>query len=99
MRRAHGIGLAALAALVVVSVAVAADAPPTLRGTVGPGFTITLRDAQGNAATRVAPGAYELELDDRSEEHNFHFSGPGGVDVRTAIDAVGTQTFRVTLVD
>ena len=35
-------------------------------------------------------------MDDRSEEHNFHLSGPG-VDVSTDIAAVGKQTFKVTL--
>ena len=99
MRRAHGIGVAALVALAVTGIAVAADAQSKLLGTVGPGFTITLRDAQGNVVSSVAPGAYDLEVDDRSDLHNFHFSGPGGVDVSTEVDAIGKQTFRVTLVD
>ena len=99
MRRAHGIGLVALLALASTGIAVAADAPSQLLGTVGPGFTITLRDAQGNPVSRVLPGEYDLEVDDRSELHNFHLSGPGGVDVSTEVDAVGKQTFRVTLVD
>ena len=49
--------------------------------------------------TRVDPGEYEIEVDDRSEEHNFHLRGPGGVDVSDGRRGVGKQTFRVTLVD
>ena len=98
MRRTLAIFLASLAALAVagIGIAIAAPSPTTLFGSVGPGFSITLRDAQGSAVTRVEPGEFELEVDDRSEEHNFHLSGPG-VDVSTDVAAVGKQTFEVTL--
>ena len=43
-----------------------------LRGTVGPGFTISLRDAAGAAVSHLDPGTYSLTVDDKSEEHNFH---------------------------
>ena len=99
MRRVHILGLALLAAAVVAGVAIAATAETKLSGSVGPGFSITLRDAQGNAVTRVEPGEFEIVVDDRSEEHNFHLLGPGGVDVSTAIPFVGKQTLRVNLVD
>jgi plastocyanin len=95
----RAIAAALLAGLGAAGVAVAATSPPTLFGTVGPGFTITLRDAQGNPVTRAEAGEYELEVDDRSDEHNFHLSGPGGVDVRTDVAFVGKQSFKVTLVD
>ena len=99
MRRRHGIGLVALAALVLVGAAVAAVSPTKLSGTVGPGFTITLRDAQGQPVTQVAPGEFEIQVDDRSEEHNFHLRGPGGVDVSTTVEGEGSRRSRVTLVD
>ena len=57
-----------------------ASRPPRRRrssGSVGPGFSISLRDAEGHAVTRVEPGEFEIEVDDKSEEHNFHLSGPG----------------------
>ena len=95
----HAIAAALLVGLCAVGVAVAATSPPTLFGTVGPGFTITLRDAQGNPVTRPDAGEYELEVDDRSDEHNFHLSGPGGVDVSTDVAFVGKQRFKVSLVD
>ena len=99
MRRVHILGVVLLAAAAVAGVAIAASTETKLSGSVGPGFSITLRDAQGNAVTRVEPGEFEIEVDDKSEEHNFHLLGPGGVDVSTAIPFVGKQTFRVNLVD
>jgi plastocyanin len=69
-----------------------------LFGTVGPEFTITLVDAQGNAVTRLDPGAYEIEVRDRSEFHTFHLQGPG-VDERTEVEFTGDVTWRVTLRD
>jgi plastocyanin len=100
MRRRRAFGVCAVLALAGAAAAVAAVGDPKLSGTVGPGFSITLRDAQGQAVTRLDnAGTYELEVDDRSEEHNFHLSGPGGVDVATGVEAVGRSTFRVALVD
>lgn len=96
MRRTTVIVATSLAALAVAGIGIAATAPTTLFGSVGPGFSITLRDAQGGAVTRVEPGEFEIEVDDKSEEHNFHLSGPG-VDVSTGVAAVGKQTFKVTL--
>ena len=71
---------------------------PVLRGAVGPGFTISLADASGARVTRLAPGPYELVVDDRSPEHNFHLTGPG-VDEATGVEEVGTRTFQLTLVE
>jgi hypothetical protein len=85
------------AALVLVGVA-GADGTP-LQGTVGPGFTISLRDASGAAVKQLDPGTFALSVEDKSEEHNFHLVGPGGVDVSTEVDAIGTKAFQVTLVD
>jgi Copper binding proteins, plastocyanin/azurin family len=61
-----------------------------LSGTVGPGFEIS-----GPPST-VAPGSYELRVDDLSSAHNFHLTGPG-VDVSTDVAAEGTETFSVEL--
>jgi plastocyanin len=69
-----------------------------LRASVGPGFTISLRDEAGNAVRNLAPGVYEIEVEDRSDEHNFHLTGPG-VDIATTVEGVGSQTFKVTLQD
>jgi len=63
----------------------------TLRGTVGPGFEISVDQ------TSVAPGSYQLEVEDLSGIHNFHLTGLGGVDVGTDVAAEGTETFTVEL--
>ncbi len=84
-------------ALVLVGIAGADGAP--LRGSVGPGFTISLADASGVAITHLEPGPFSLTVDDKSDEHNFHLQGPGGVDVTTAVNEIGEKTFLLTLVD
>ena len=71
---------------------------PKLFGTVGPEFTIVLRDAQGTRVTTIEPGTYDVVVDDRSPEHNFHLSGPG-VDRRTDVEFTGTTTWTVTFGD
>lgn len=99
MRRAYVIGAVAVVGFALAGIAIAATTQTKLVGSVGPGFSITLRDAQGNAVTRVEPGEYEIEVDDKSDEHNFHLLGPGGVDVSTTVPEIGKQTFKVTLVN
>ena len=72
---------------------------PQLVGTVGTndGFTISLA-FNGSPATHLDPGTYTLLVHDRSQIHNFHFSGPG-VDVATDVGGTGDKTFTVTLTD
>jgi plastocyanin len=96
------ISLFAVAATAVVAVIVflpagtAADTP--LKGTVGPGFTISLKDANGAAVSHLDPGTYTITVDDLGVDHNFHLSGPG-VDQATDIDGTGTVTWTVTFTD
>jgi hypothetical protein len=70
----------------------------TLNGTVGPGFTITLRDASGARVQHLDPGAYTIVVSDLADIHNFHLSGPG-VNQMTAIEDMGTVTWNVTFRD
>jgi hypothetical protein len=70
----------------------------TLHATVGPAFNISLLDASGNPVTHLAPGPYTIVVDDKSEEHNFHLTGPG-VDHFTPVELVGTFTWTVTFTD
>lgn len=93
--RALCIAAVAVAAMLLPS---AAWAQTKLIGTVGPGFTISLRDTAGANVTRLPVGAYEIEVDDRSAEHNFHLMGPG-VDRFTEVEEIGKVTWRVNLVD
>jgi plastocyanin len=100
MTRASAV-LAALAACLLLGATNGAAAPaqaPTLRGTVGPEFTITLVDAQGNRVTRLDPGTYTIEVEDLSDFHTFHLEGPG-VDERTEVTFTGKVTWTVTFRD
>ena len=81
--------LAALvAALVIALPAIAAT--PVVKGTVGPGFTITI------AKKPTKAGTYKLVVADKSNIHNFHLTGPG-VNVKTSVPATGTKTFTIKL--
>jgi plastocyanin len=82
----------------LVLVGVASAAGPKLTGSVGPGFTISLRGPDGADVTKLDPGPFELTVDDLGDEHNFHLKGPG-VDVATEVAGVGKQTFQLTLKD
>ena len=92
MTRFPGLALA----LVVIALLLASggQATPgqstTLHGRVGPGFTISLTTESGARVTKLDPGTYDIEVQDLSDEHNFHLSGPG-VDKATEI---GSQRHR-----
>lgn len=66
-----------------------------LNGTVGPGFTIALRDASGSPLQHLNAGTHTIVVRDLSGDHNFHLFGPG-VDQRTGVSFVGTVTWTVT---
>lgn len=93
--------------LVVVPAAVAFALLPSashgqsrsLTGTVGPGFTITLRDASGARVQHLDPGDYTIVVSDLSPEHNFHLSGPGNVNELTRVEDTGPVTWNVTFRD
>jgi plastocyanin len=65
----------------------------TLTGSVGPGFDISVEGADG-----LAPGSYTLVVDDQASAHNFHLTGPGGIDVATDVGAEGEESFELELV-
>ncbi len=88
-----------LAAVLVPGAAHPAAKATALSGTVGPGFSIALRDANGVRVSRLDPGDYTITIDDKSDQHNFHLRGPGSVDKATSLDAVQKVTWDVTLVD
>jgi len=83
----------------VVLPGAARPANPVLTATVGPGFTITLKNASGTQVDRIGPGTYTINVNDMSAEHSFHLTGPGGVDMATDIAGTGKATWTVTLVD
>ena len=88
-----------LAAVLLPGSAHTASTATALSGTVGPGFSIALRNANGVGVHQLDPGAYTITIDDQSNLHNFHLLGPGSVDLRTSVDGLGKTTWNVTFVD
>jgi len=83
----------ALVAAALVAVSSGSAAAPKLVGTVGPGFTITLK--QGGAKVRtLKAGKYTISVSDKSSSHDFHLSGPG-VNKATSIGGTGKATWTV----
>ena len=72
------------------------EAENELYASVGPGFEISLTTEDGEDVTSLAPGTYTVEVDDKSDQHNFHLSGPG-VNKRTTVRFRGTQTWTLRL--
>jgi hypothetical protein len=68
----------------------------TLDATVGPGFTISLTGADGKAVKTLTAGTYTINVDDKSDIHNFHLTG-AGVDKTTDVSGTGTETWTVDL--
>jgi plastocyanin len=92
------VGVAAVALALAGSAPARQGVETKLFAQVGPEATITLRDGQGNRVTQLGPGAYEIEVKDLSDEHNFHLTGPG-VNQMTEVSFVGETTWHVTLQD
>jgi plastocyanin len=86
------------AALGVLGSPATAFAQTRLIANVGQGdaFVISLRTAAGGSVDNIAPGPYEIEVNDHSGMHNFHLTGPG-VDRRTTEAFVGREIWTVTL--
>jgi hypothetical protein len=90
------------AALVAVGIATEATATttavPKLRGTIGPGYTISLKNAAGKRVKSLRHGKYTFIVRDKAGIHNFTLKGPG---VRnktiTGTGFVGTKTVTLRL--
>jgi len=86
---------AAVAAVAVGSALGKPAATPTLVGTVGPGYTITLKE--NNKAVKTLKAAkYKLVIHDKASIHGFSLDGPNGYAKDfTPVPFVGTKTFNV----
>jgi len=102
IRRSHAAALAvAAAALVAVGSALATShaAAPTLNGTVGPGFTITLKQ-KGKAVKSLKAGSYTFVVADKADIHNFVLEkSKGGTFEKEITDVpfTGTKTVKIKL--
>ncbi len=88
--------LAALVAAAVFTTTAGSTSTATrLTGTVGPGFTITLKKGS-RAVKTLSAGRYTFVVNDRSDMHNFWLKG-AGVAKATSVDALTAVTWTVKL--
>jgi hypothetical protein len=94
----------AVAAAIAITLAVAVEASarthalPTLTGTVGPSFTITVTK-NGKKVKTLKAGKYRLVIHDKASIHAFSLDGPHGYAKDfTTVSFVGTKTFTLKLV-
>jgi plastocyanin len=92
-----GLIVSLLAALALATWTTATAAPSKLKGTVGPGETISLKTAAGKKVSVVSRGTYAITVTDRSDEHNFQLTGPGTKRQITGVGFTGTKTVTVRL--
>jgi hypothetical protein len=92
-----------LASLIAVTAAVATGAlgqrtaVPTLNGTVGAGYTITLKQ-NGKVVKTLKAGTYKFVIADKAPVHAFSLDGPHGFAKDfTAIPFTGTNTVILKL--
>jgi plastocyanin len=95
---------AMITALAVVAVAFAVTggassmALPKLYGTVGPGFTISLKQGAKRTPVRtLKAGTYTFVIADKASIHNFQVEGPGVDRAVTTVGFTGTKTVTVRL--
>ena len=91
----------ATATAVALSIAGAAlsraNTTPTLAGTVGPGFSISLKTS-GKLVKTLTAGTYKFVINDKSNFHGYSLDGPHGFAKDfTKITFVGRKTFMVKL--
>jgi hypothetical protein len=89
------LALAALALVLSSAVGASNQGTVTLTGTVGPGFTITLKN-RTKVVKVLAPAKYAFTIQDKSAIHNFHLTGPG-VNRTTSKLGKARLVWRVTL--
>jgi plastocyanin len=86
--------LAMLAVALVASSAASAKGTG-LRGEVGPGFSIEVKNGSRDLKT-IKAGTYTIKIQDKSSSHNFHLKGPG-LNKSTSVAFMGETTWRIKL--
>jgi ABC-type amino acid transport substrate-binding protein len=69
---------------------------PRLIGTVGPGFTISLKH-NGKVFKTLKAGRYTFVVSDRANIHDFQIEGPGVDRAITSVPFKGTKTVTIML--
>ena len=91
--------IAVVAVMVAAAASAASSTPATkiLRGSVGPGFTISVKTPAGKLVKTTRAGTYRLVVQDKSSFHDFHLTGPGINKVVTTVPFTGTKAAIVKL--
>jgi hypothetical protein len=84
-----------VAAVLVAGASARRSATPVLTGTVGPGFTINLKQGSKTVKTLKA-GTYKFVIHDKSSIHGWSLDGPHGF-AKDISPVPGTGTKTVTL--
>jgi plastocyanin len=100
IRRPVVLGTAVAAALIAVGSALSAPhAVPTVNGTVGPGYTITLK-SNGKQVSSLKAGSYSFVVADEASIHNFVLEKKKGGTFEKELTTVpfkGTKTVKIKL--
>jgi plastocyanin len=81
--------------LIVASSAFSQSSAVTLKGTVGPDFTISLKKA-GKKVKTLKAGTYKFVISDKANSHNFALKGPVKKTF-TTVGFVGKKTIKLKL--
>ncbi|HEY5660254.1 MAG TPA: hypothetical protein VIR59_05670 [Gaiellaceae bacterium] len=92
------VATAAAVALSIVGAALSSvSTTPTLAGTVGPSYSISLKQ-NGKLVKTLKAGTYKFVINDKSNFHGYSLDGPHGFAKDfTKITFVGRKTFMVKL--
>ena len=100
IRRPVALAFALGAALIAAAGALSSPhAVSTLNGTVGPGFTITLK-SNGKQVTSLKSGSYNFVVADKASIHNFVLEKKKGGTFEKELTTVpfkGTKTVKIKL--
>ncbi len=87
--------VAAVGAALIAVPAYASSSAVTLKGEVGPGFSIDVEKA-GKDLKTIKAGMYKIKVEDKSSIHNFHLMGPG-LNKKTSVSFKGETTWTIKL--
>jgi hypothetical protein len=89
--------LVGMAAVIATAAFGRSSATPTLSASVGPGYTISLKQ-NGKPVTTLKAGAYKVTFTDKATIHGFSLDGPNGYAVDfTKVPYVGVKIYTAHL--